>query len=139
MKFIYAFFSAILLALPAAAQDLPESIFRDYDHMRQVLDDNIMTRDIVTTMKAFGASDEMTPEELDSLQRRLQGIFARDFEHVAVLRSREMGGGFRQELYAYWVGTQYLYAYVFMHNRGREMVAVHFQFNTDFLELNDNF
>ena len=139
MRILYAFLSVIALALPAAAQDLPESIFRDYDHMRQVLDDNIMKRDIVTTMKAFGASDEMTPEELAGLQRRVQGIFPRDFENVDVMRVREMNGGFRQELYAYWTGTQYLYAYLFMHDRGDRMVAVHFQFNTDFLELNDNF
>lgn len=139
MRFLFAILSALMLAGPGSAQDVPESIFRDYAHMRQVLDDNIMRRDIVTTMRAFGASDEMTDEELAALQRRVEGIFPRDFENVDVLRINDMGNGWRQEIYAYWVGTSYLYAYLFMHDQGDRMVAVHFQFNTDFAELNGNF
>ena len=118
MRLILAFFTTFFLVGPGVAQDIPESIFRDYDHMRQVLDDHIMKRDIVTTMRAFGASDEMTDEELAGLQRRVEGIFSRDFKHVDVLRVNDMGNGWRQEMYAYWVGTSYLYAYLLMHDQG---------------------
>jgi len=50
-----------------------------------------------------------------------------------------MGNGWRQELYVYWSGLSYLYAYVLMHDQGHRTIAVHFQFNTDFDKLKSHF
>ena len=128
-----------LAPFAAAQSGDPESIFDSYDHMRSFMDEHLKNRDIVRVMRAFGASDEMTSEDLASLQQRVLSIFPEDFRNVDVLRRNDMGNGWRQELYVYWTGMRYLYAYVLMHDQGRRLIAVHFQFNTDFLELNENF
>ena len=127
-----------LLAAPSFAQD-EDSIFRDYKHLRSVLDKNMMQRNMVDVMRAFGASDEMTPEQLTALEKRVRGIFSRDFTNVDVLRSDNMGNGWKQELYAYWNGASYIYAYVLMHDQGDRVNAIHFKFNTAFAALNENF
>lgn len=133
------FLTALWLACAAIPAQAQESIFKDYDHLRAVLDENMMQRNMVDVMRAFGASDEMTPQELSGLEKRVRGIFPNDFKNVDVLRVDDMGNGWRQELYAYWNDLQYIYAYMLMHDQGDRMVAIHFKFNTSFDKLNANF
>ncbi|MEQ9259741.1 MAG: hypothetical protein RIG84_11645 [Roseovarius sp.] len=130
---------ALSLSAPRAAAQMQESIFRDYDEMREVLDRLIMAREIEEVMRAFGGSDEMTAEQLAGLEARVRGIFPYDFRHVARLKQEDMGAGFRRELYVYWAGTAYLFATVFFHEREGETVAINFRFNTDFNALNEGF
>lgn len=134
---------ALLLALllaplhsPAAAQEAsPQPIFRDYAHMREVLDGAMKERRIIDVMRAFGGADEMTIEELTSLQARVRLIFPSDLETVELLRRETLAPGWRHELYAYWSGINYLYAYVLMHDQPAGFIAISFRFNTDFEKL----
>lgn len=131
-RFFLGTLAALCLGLPATAQeDLPESVFRDYAHMREVLDGLMMQREIADVMRAFGASDEMTAEELDSLQNRVRAIFPSDFGQVSLVKRDEMGDGWAREMYAYWGGLSYIFASVVFHQREEALVAVKFKFNTD--------
>ncbi|MEL7257112.1 MAG: hypothetical protein AAFN80_04620 [Pseudomonadota bacterium] len=121
---------------PAQAQDdLPESVFRDYDHMREVLDTNMMSRQIGVVMRNFGASDEMTPEQLTALENQVRGIFPQDFENADIILRDELENGWVRELLAYYTGISYIYVSVFYHKREDFVVVPFFRFNTDMLEL----
>ena len=139
MQRLWSRFCTLLLcigfALPATAQDLPESVFRDYDHMRKVLDDGMMQRNIVDVMRAFGASDEMTVEQLNDLEDRVRTIFPAPFSEVEIMKSEKMGASWTQEMYAYNAGYSYIYAMVLFHQQDNAVVAVQFKFNTDPLEI----
>ncbi len=126
-----AMLMTLALAVPAAAQDLPESVFRDYDHMRSVMDDGMMNRKIIMLMRAFGASDEMTIEELQSLESRVKSLFPRKLETVEVVKSDRLGDAWVREMYVYYTGLDYMYAFVLYHTRPDAVVAVNFKFNTD--------
>ena len=137
-----AWATVILLWASAAswAQDtLPESVFRDYDHMRSVLDEGMMERNISTVMRAFGASDEMTKEELSDLETHVRSIFGTPFTDVDVMKSVKLGPNWTQELYAFHSGTSYIYAMVLFHTREDDLVAVNFKFNTNPLPLLKDF
>lgn len=126
--------SWLCLAAPVAAQH-QDAIFRDYKDMREVLDRMMMNREIENVMRAFGASDEMTDEQLRNLEMRVRDIFPYDFRHVDVLKVDDMSNGWKRELYAYWAGTAYIYATVLYHQREGELISISFQFNTDIDEL----
>ena len=132
-RYVAALISILLFSqtAPVTAQDMPESIFRDYDHMRSVMDDGMMNRDIVKVMRAFGASDEMTAEELASLETRVRSLFPRPLETVEVMKSEKLGAHWTREMYAYFTDINYIYAYVLYHTRPDAVVAVSFKFNTD--------
>lgn len=118
------------------AQDvLPESVFRDYDHMREVLDTNMKSRQIGVVMRSFGASDEMTPEELSALEAQVRGIFPQDFETAEIILREELENGWVRELLTYYTGISYIYVSVFYHRREDIVVVPFFRFNTDLLEL----
>lgn len=136
MKFLSRLILILSLLAPTAApaQDV-ESVFRDYAHMREVLDGLVKKRQIADVMRAFGASDEMTKEELANLEQRVRAIFKTDFENVDMLRKIDMGNGWNHELYAYWTGLSYLYVSVLYHQRTNELVAINFKFNTEYDEL----
>lgn len=127
---IAGLFAALLTLLPATAQE-QASVFKDYDDMRDTLDTMMKARDIADVMLAFGASDEMTSEELESLESRVRDIFAQDFVFVDVLKRDDMGNGWLRELYAFWGPGGYIYATVFMHQRPEALLAIEFKFNTD--------
>lgn len=118
-----------------AQDDLPESVFRDYDHMREVLDTNMMSRQIGVVMRNFGASDEMTPEQLSALENQVRGIFPQDFETAEMILRDELENGWARELLAYYTGISYIYVAVFYHQREDFLVVPFFRFNTDMLEL----
>lgn len=131
-------FALVLTSLPATAQE-SSSIFKDYNAMRDTLDTMMKSRDIADVMLAFGASDEMTQEELDKLETRVRGIFPVDFIFVDVLKSDNMGNGWLRELYAFWGPGGYIYATVLMHKRPEALVAIEFKFNTDIEPLINTF
>ncbi len=119
----------------AAQDDLPESVFRDYEHMREVLDSGMMAREITNVMRSFGASDEMTPEQLASLQAQVRGIFPQDFDTTEIILRDELENGWVRELLGYYSGFSYMYVSVFYHMRDDFLVVPYFKFNTDMLEL----
>jgi len=131
----------MLFLAPAQAQDAsPDSIFRDYDHMRSVLDEGMMNRNIVTVMRAFGASDEMTNEELTVLEEQVKRMFPRPLTDVDLMKSVQLGPNWTQELYAYRGGLrEYIYALVLFHTGEDAVVAVKFLFNTDPIKLLQKF
>ncbi|MDA7424269.1 hypothetical protein [Thalassococcus lentus] len=131
-------FAAMLLASPVAAQQ-PDSVFNDYADMRAQMDELTKTRNIQQLMLRFGGADEMTTVQLDNLDAQVEQIYAVDFEQVSVLRRTEHDNGFYQELLAYWTGLNYLYVYVFYHERDGKIVAINFRFNSDFNALNNLF
>ena len=138
MRYFLGLILSCCLAFPGFAQS-DEPIFDSYETLRATLDGHIMRREIADVMRAFGGSDEMTEQELAALEGRVQALFPENFTNVDVLKVDEMGAGWRQELYAYWGGIRYLYAYVLLHDRGDSVVSVHFRFNTEFDVLNANF
>ncbi len=123
--------------MPLQADEQP--IFQSYEDMRSTLDSLMMAREMEKVMRRFGASDEMTDEELSSLEARVRSIFPGDFRHVDLLKRDDMGNGWAQELYAYWSGLSYIYVAVLMHDRGSELVSINFKFNTDFDKIVENF
>ncbi len=135
MRFILAAATA-LFTMPAFAQD---SVFDSYDAMRSEMDTLLMTRQIEDLMLRFGGADEMTPQQLATLDSQVEQIFPRDLEQAAVLRRQELDNGFAQELVAYWTGLNYIYAYVFYHERDGRVVSINYRFNTDFIALNNLF
>lgn len=140
MKFIVL----VLLALtttPAFAEehaqtDRPKGVFDTYAELRVELDSLVMSRRISDLMIEFGAGDEMTQEELSDLQTRVQQIYPQDFAAVDLLRRHDLENGWRQELLVYSHQLFYLYAYVLLHQRDDDIVAVTFKFNSQFSDLN---
>jgi len=135
----YLIVIAMLGFAPAQAQTDEQPIFKSYEEMRNTLDTLMMAREMEQVMRKFGASDEMTDEELKSLEARVRTIFPGDFRHVDLLKRDDMGNGWAQELYAYWGGLSYIYVAILMHDRGSEIVSINFKFNTDFDKIVENF
>lgn len=130
---------AALIACTATAAVAQEPIFDNYDSMRGEMDRLMMTRDMQELMIQFGGADEMTKEQLDRLDMQVEQLYPNDFGNVAVIRRGALENGFQQELLAYWSGIAYVYAYVLYHDRGDQMVAINFRFNSDFAKLNGLF
>lgn len=124
------------LATPTLAQ---EPIFENYDAMRYEMDRLMQDRNIQELMVRFGGADEMTREQLDRLDAQVEQLYPYDFDNVAVIRRGSLENQFQQELLAYWTGIAYVYAYVLYHDRGDELVAINFRFNSDFVTLNSLF
>ncbi len=122
--------------VPKAVDETPKGVFDTYAELRVELDGLIMSRQISALMLEFGAGDEMTPEELADLEAQVQRIYKTDFKTVDLMRRQELENGWRQELLVYSVGLDYIYAYVLLHKRAEDMVAVNFRFNSQFHELN---
>lgn len=127
---------AALMVCSATAAVAQEPIFDNYITMRGEMDRLMMSRDIPDLMIKFGGADEMTKEQLDRLDAQVEQLYPNDFKYVAVIRRGSLEGGFQQELLSYWTGISYVYAYVLYHDRGDDMVAINFRFNSDFSTLN---
>ena len=124
-------------SLAANAQEVP--VFSDYDTMRAELDAMMKGREVKAALLRFGGADEMSDEDLDQLQARVRQIFPTDFKRVDLVKKDMMENGWSQELYAYSIGLNYLFATVLLHDRGDTLVAISFKFNTDFDALISNF
>ncbi|TNF19949.1 MAG: hypothetical protein EP318_12775 [Rhodobacteraceae bacterium] len=139
MTFVIRCLLAAVLALAphwAAAQS-SQAVFDNYLELRARLDTLMKNRDIAEVMPVFG--DTSSPADLEALEQRVRGIYPQDFENVALIRRADLEHGFRQELLAYWVGTAYIYVYMLLHQRDDALVALGFNFNSDFHDLNAKF
>lgn len=126
--------AALLVALPLAVR-AEAPVFTDYDTLRARMDALVMARRLSEALVLFGARDAYTDAELAEIDTRVRGRFPADFENAAMVRSAEMLNGFRQEMIAYWTGKNYLYVYLFLHQRPGEIVAMQFRFSTDVDEV----
>lgn len=139
MRFLFRCLLAALLANAphlATAQSA-QAVFDNYLELRARLDTLMMNRDIAEVMPVFGDTSEAA--DLEALEQRVRGIYPQDFETVALIRRNDLDHGFRQELIAYWVGTAYIYVYMLLHQRDDGIVALAFNFNSEFHDLNDKF
>ncbi|WP_371223910.1 hypothetical protein [Roseovarius sp. 2305UL8-3] len=139
MDLRYLIVIATLTLVPLQAQSDQQPVFKSYEEMRSTLDSLMMAREMEQVMRRFGASDEMTDEQLRSLEVKVRTIFPGDFRHVDLLKRDDMGNGWARELYAYWSGLSYIYVAILMHDRGSEIVSINFKFNTDFDDIVQNF
>ncbi|QGX98566.1 hypothetical protein EI983_09865 [Roseovarius faecimaris] len=126
-----------LSASGVTAQETP--VFKNYDDMRAQLDELMMSRQIAAVMNRFGGSSDLSAEQVEQLEARMRDMFPIDFKHVDVMRVDEMGGGWSQELYAYWTGLNYVFVTVLLHQREDNLVALNIKFNTDFYKLIGSF
>ena len=138
MRRLIATLFAVVLATQAAAQD-NAGLFKDYDELKATMDNLVGKREISRLMVAFGGADEMTPEQLSGLESRVRAIFPLDFVNVTLIKREQMEGGWWHEMWAYYIGSKYLYTYVLIHVRPEGALAVNFQFNTDFDNIYANF
>lgn len=133
----FAFLFVFLgLITPAFAED---AVFRDYASMRSQLDALMRDRAIKDYMLAVGAADEMTVEQLNNLENRVKSVYPQPLTNADVLLVQEMGGGFRQELLAYWTGTSYIFVRMLLQQLPNELVAVQTTFNSSFDEVHKFF
>lgn len=130
-------FGLALAGPGASAQETP--VFRDYDDMRVQMEDLMKTRQIAKLMNRFGGSGDMTAEQTEQLEEKLRRMFPVDFKHVDLMRVDEMNNGWRQELFAFWTGLDYVFVTVLLHQREDSLVALNIKFNTDFYRLIDSF
>lgn len=137
MKSLAALFTTLLLAFPAQAHQ--DALFDSYDAMRGEMERLVKGREIEDLMVRFGGTDEMTIEQLRSLDAQVEQLYLEDFEQSMLLRKVSHGEGFHQELWAYWTGTAYLFVYVFYHQTDDAVVSINFRFNSDFVKLNSLF
>ncbi|WP_136443498.1 hypothetical protein [Pacificoceanicola onchidii] len=131
---ILALLTSFSLSAPLQAQE-QQPVFDSYEDMRRVMDQLIVTRQVQELMVRFGGGDEMTVAQLNDLDATVERLYPNNFENVAVMRRLQHGGGFTQELLVYWTGLNYLYVYVFYHDRGGEVVSINFRFNSDYAKL----
>ncbi|MFZ5961740.1 hypothetical protein ACOXXX_02215 [Thalassococcus sp. BH17M4-6] len=127
----------LFLAGSAAAQS--NGVFDSYQDLRGKLDQMMLERRVGDALFAFGGGDEYTPDQLRELDEKVAGIYPQNFTDVAMIRTGALQNGWRQELIGYWNDTSYIYAYLLLHEQPDRIVAVKFQFNSDFAPLNGNF
>lgn len=119
------------LLAPLAAQ-AQESVFTDYDDYARYVDARVMNRDFVPLVKRLGGNSKYTDAELNAINVQLMNAMQRDFTNVAVIKSVDLGNGFRQEARVYWHDRLgYTYFYAFLHDRGDSLVVLRFDLNTN--------
>lgn len=132
-----ALLPAFLLVPQLSTAQSSQALFDNYLELRARLDTLMKNRDIAEVMPLFG--DASTPEDLEALEQRVREIYPQDFENVALIRRQDLEHGFRQELIAYWVGTAYIYVHLLLHQREDAIIALNFNFNSEFDDLNSKF
>lgn len=138
---MHRFYMAIFIAffaMPALAQS-GDGVFRNYEDLKQTMDQHIQAREIKAVMLKFGGADEMTVQQLDNLEARVRQIYPTNLENSATILIKTLDNGFRQELHAYWTGLDYMYTYLLIHDRDNAVVSINFQFNSDFHKMIANF
>lgn len=129
----------LLLGGQGALAQHQDGVFSDYDSLVATMDELVKERRISDLMLAFGGSDEMTEVELQQLEARVRSIFPQDFVHRERVRVQMLENNFRQELWAFYTGSGYLYTYLVIHDRKDRTLSLSFKFNTDFNTLNGLF
>ncbi|SPF81288.1 hypothetical protein [Pseudoprimorskyibacter insulae] len=130
---------AAAVALLPVASFAQDAVFDSYDALYKRMVDLTSSRNIAKLMIEFGGSDEMTQQQLDSLEARVRQIYPNDFQTVQRVRVQEFENGWRQEMFAFYTGVDYLYTYLLIHDRGDRVAAVNFKFNSAFDKVNEAF
>lgn len=131
--------AAVLLVFGPAQVQAEGGKFKDYNALKGTMDELVQSRQIADLMLAFGGGDEMSLEDIKSLERRVQAIYPRNFSDVTLIRREKLEDNWRQEMWGYYVNSQYFYTYVLIHERAEGTYAVNFKFNTEFDEIFSEF
>ena len=134
-----AFIALILCLLPMAALAQEDSIFQNYDDFTNYVDDHMMNRDFIPMVQRLGGRDEYTQEQLSQVNTQLLAAFPQDFPNKAIVRSVDMGAGFREEAWVYWQGLSYAWFYVLLHDRGNDLLVIQFNINSNASVVLDKF
>lgn len=131
MRFLAILF---LLAAPiGAAAQIRDSVFADYASYQSFVDEKVYGRDFRSLIQVLGGRDEYTEEQLSGVTGRFLTIYPSNFTRHQVINTRDLGGGFTQEMRVYWRhdGLGYLYYYALLHDRGDALVVIKFNMNSD--------
>lgn len=112
----------------AVARDVP---FASRESLYEFLDKHMATRDFATQVARLGGADEYSPEQLANADAALKRALPDPLTEKAVLRTREMQAGFREELAVYWGESGYIWCYFLLHEREEGVLVMRFNFNTD--------
>jgi len=130
MRIIISFLF-LLLPLAASAQQR-DSFFDDYEDYARFVDSRIMTREFVELIQVLGGRDEYTIEQLENINQRFRSRFPSNFTSRAVIHKIDLGGGFSQEMRAYWGNNDsYNFFYAMLHSRDDGLVVLTFTLNSD--------
>lgn len=110
-----------------------------YQQGRAQLDELMKARRIVDAVTIFDPNEAMSRDNLAVIEADLRTRYPDDFEHVALVRSVVLKNGFKQELIAYWTGSNYLYVYLLLHTFDNRTQLLNFAYNSSFEELNGRF
>ncbi|HHI69434.1 MAG TPA: hypothetical protein ENJ91_00415 [Rhodobacteraceae bacterium] len=137
MRLIVLLFTLILPA--AAFAQMRDSVFADYESYSKFVDEKIMSRDFKPLINALGGGDEYSAEQMEEVITKLKTAFPQDFTNSTIFRQVDLGGDFRQEARAYWVGDNYAFYYAALHQRGDELVVITFNLNNSFAAIMSKF
>ncbi|MCU4654545.1 hypothetical protein N8I71_17030 [Roseibacterium sp. SDUM158016] len=130
--FCLALILASLLPGASLAQEAEVPLFDSYEDMRATLDQLVSERRVGELLSAFGGGDEMSLQDMSSLEMQVRNIYPEDFANTAVMLRAEMAEGFGQELIAYWSGTSYIYVRVLWHELPEGgVLALNMTFNSN--------
>ncbi|KCV83650.1 hypothetical protein ATO10_02780 [Actibacterium atlanticum] len=127
-NFLIALFVAVIV-MPGQpmAQDVP---FATRESFYEFVDSHMAKRDFGTQVSRLGGADEYSPEEIVAADAQLKRALPYALTGKAVLRTREMQAGFREELVVYWGEQGYLWCYFLLHEREEGLLVVRFNYNT---------
>lgn len=138
-RWMTALAAAMLIWTAAGPARAESGVYTDYAALRETLDTLMTERSVGALLEAFGGADEYTAEQLASLEAQMKNVYAEDFQNKATVRVVELENGFRQEMIAYWTGINYVYVYLFLHQRESDLLAVHMSFNSDVNTIMEKF
>ncbi len=138
-RWMTALAAAMLIWTAAAPARAESGVYADYTALRETLDTLMTERSVAALLEAFGGADEYTAEQLAALEVQMKNVYAEDFENKAMVRVVELENGFRQEMIAFWTGIDYVYVYLFLHQREADILAVHMSFNSDVNTIMEKF
>lgn len=125
-------FLSLTIAAPLHAdvpQPLRDSQFSSYDDYAVYVDHMVMTRQFSPLIQSLGGRNRFTSEQLAATEAQLQSRFPNDFTNRAVVKRVDLGGGFRQEMRAYWEGGRYAWYFALLHERDDTLVVLRFFLN----------
>ena len=126
----FAVATAMIVA-PIAAFAQEDSIFTSYDDYATFVDDLVLKRDFIPLIQRRGGRDEYTIEQLNGIEAQFTSIYARAFDESAALKETELGAGFSSEIRSYWGPSGYLWFGALLHDRGDDLVVIHFRLNAN--------
>lgn len=129
---VLAPFFALALPVMAAAEGIAGH-FENRAAYESFIDSQMKARNFSDAVHKLGGGDEYSEQELTAIADQLRAYYPQDFTHAAILRSAELGQGFRQEARAYWSEPEgrYLYFYALLHQRDDALIVLSFSADTE--------